>query len=89
MAQAALPCSTVGSPRRSTGSSRMARISIRRMPSAVATWATTWDLPTPGGPQRKAGLWICASNCSEDAISDGFMDGDLHDGPPWSLSPDT
>ena len=67
----------------------MARISIRRMPSAVATCATTWDLPTPGGPQRKAGLWICASNCSEDAISDGFMDGDLHDGPPWSLSPGT
>ncbi len=39
--------------------------------------------------QRKAGLWICASNCSEDAISDGFMGGVLHDGPPWSLSPST
>ena len=45
-------------PTRSTGSSKMARISIRRMPSAVATCATTWDLPTPGGPKRKAGLWI-------------------------------
>src|SRR5271157_5675266 len=48
--------------------------------------ATTWDLPTPGAPHRKAGLRIRVSSCSEDAISDGFM-GFFHDGPPRSLSP--
>jgi hypothetical protein len=53
---------------------------------AVATCATTWDCRRPAFPKRKAGLWICARNCSEDAISDGFVDGDLRDGPPWSLS---
>src|SRR5271166_4437386 len=73
MAQAALPCSTVGSPRRSTGSSRIARMSIRRTPSVAATCATTWDLPTPGAPQRKAGFRIRVSSCREVETSDGFM----------------
>ena len=51
----ARPFSRRGSPRRSTGSSRTARMSRRAMPRSAATLATTWLLPAPGAPQRDTG----------------------------------
>jgi hypothetical protein len=44
-----------GRPRRSTGSRSTARMSVRSRPRACAAWATTWLLPTPGGPHRNTG----------------------------------
>jgi hypothetical protein len=43
----------------------------------------------PVVPRGRRACRSCASTCSEDAISDGFMHGDLHDGLPWSLLPAT
>ena len=89
MAQAALPCSTV-EPTQIAGSSKngadidQADTQRRRDLRDDLGFADA-----PAVQRGRRACRSCASTCSEDAISDGFMHGDLHDGLPWSVSPST
>lgn len=60
--------STVGRPRRSTGSRRTARRSHISISSSRATWAVIWDFPIPGGPHTKRG-WRVGTRFLRVAVS--------------------
>lgn len=62
-----------GRPRRSTGSSRMARTSVRSRLIALAAWATRSDLPIPGGPHKNAGLRAVIRVRRDCEAAEGFM----------------
>jgi len=83
--QRVAPFSTDGTPRKSTGSSRTARISISGIFISAATLATICDLPIPGGPQRNMGTLTLSPLLRMAIASDGLTVTEVSINSPFEV----